>query len=323
VAGIAAETTRWIPSLSLIDAAPSIGGMKIACFGGAHLDTKVHLIDGPRLGSSNPATTTQSPGGVACNIARDIARMGAQVTLCSLVGDDMAAAALRSTLTAEGVDDSGLVIHPQRPTAGYTAVLDPDGGLYIAIADMEIYDAIGSAWVEKAARQASGADLWVVDANLPTRALEMLAERAPVPVLADTVSASKAIRLRPILDRLTGVFPDRAEAAVLANGYPFDHEANAEAIAQMGTATVVVSLGPDGAHLRTGGMVETRPAAISDQVVDVTGAGDALLAGYAFALAAGGADPLAWGLAAASLAVETDESVPGHLTVEAIEARLG
>ena len=29
--------------------------MRVACLGGAHLDTKAHLEDEPRLGTSNPA----------------------------------------------------------------------------------------------------------------------------------------------------------------------------------------------------------------------------------------------------------------------------
>jgi len=221
--------------------------MRIACFGGAHLDAKAHLLDGPRLATSNPATTTTSPGGVACNVARNLARLGADVTLCSLVGDDAAAASLRATLTPEGVDDSGLLTDPTRPTAGYTAVLDPAGALVIGIADMAIYDSIGPSWVDRVVRESSGADLWVVDANLPGPVLEMLADRAPVPVLADPVSALKAPRLRPLLDRLSGVFPDRSEAAVLAGGDPDDPASNAAAIAAEGAATVVISLGSDGA----------------------------------------------------------------------------
>ena len=188
--------------------------MRIACLGGAHLDTKAHLLSTPRTGSSNPATVTRSPGGVACNVARNLARLGAEVVLCSVAGDDMAAASLRATLSAEGVEY--VATTSDRPTASYQAVLDPEGGLFIGIADMEVYDTIGRAWVAEAVQAAEGADLWVVDANLPVRVLEALVEASPVPVLADPVSAAKAVRLPPILDRLAVVFPDRAEAAVLA-----------------------------------------------------------------------------------------------------------
>ncbi|MBU1865290.1 MAG: carbohydrate kinase, partial [Actinobacteria bacterium] len=89
-----------------------------------------------------------------------------------------------------------------------------------------------------------------------------------------------------------------------------------------GAATVVVSLGPGGARLQRAGRGETRPAFAPDRIVDVTGAGDALLAGYAYGLASGEADPLGWGLAAASLTVETDASVAPHLSREAVLLRM-
>jgi pseudouridine kinase len=215
-----------------------------------------------------------------------------------------------------------LVIDPDRCTAGYLAVLDPNGSLVIGVADMGIYDTVNAEWVETAVARAAGADLWVVDANLPGPILEALAPLAPVPVLADPVSVAKAIRLRPILPRLHGVFPDAPEAAVLADGDPGDPFANATAIAVAGVEHVVVSLGDGGAHIHTSEVAETRPAATPDRVVDVTGAGDALLAGYAYALVSDEADPLGWGLAAASLAVETDTSVAGHLSRETVHARL-
>ncbi len=296
--------------------------MRIACLGGAHLDTKAHLKDEPRPGSSNPAHLTRDPGGVACNVARNLARMGIEAVLCSIVGDDEAAVSLRSTLAGEGIDDAGLVVDPDRCTAGYLAVLGPDGSLVIGVADMDIYDTVNGEWVETAAARAAGADLWVVDANLPAPILEALAGLAPVPMLADPVSVPKAVRLRPILNRLHGVFPDAAEAAVLAGGDLGDPAANAAAVAAAGVEHVVVSLGSGGAHLHTAEVTETRPAVTPDRVVDVTGAGDALLAGYAYALVSDDADPLGWGLAAASLAVETDASVAGHLSRETIEARL-
>jgi len=296
--------------------------MQIACLGGAHLDTKAYLKGEPLLGSSNPAHLTRDPGGVACNVARNLVRMGVEVILCSIVGDDEAAASLRSILAAEGIDDEGVAVDPDHSTAGYLAVLGPDGNLVIGVADMDIYDSVTAGWAETAAALAAGADLWVIDANLPGPTLEALARLAPVPVLADPVSAPKADRLRPILDRLHGVFPDAAEAAVLAGSDPGDPVADAAVIAALGVEHVVVSLGSGGAHLHTSEAVETRPAITPDRVVDVTGAGDALLAGYAYALVSDRVDPLAWGLAAASLTVETNTSVAGHLSRDAIEARL-
>jgi pseudouridine kinase len=259
---------------------------------------------------------------VACNVARNLARLGAEVVLCSVVGDDAAAAELSAILDREGVSTGGLTVDTSHPTAGYLAVLDPAGGLVIGVADMEIYDHLDDEWAGRAAALAGDCDLWVFDANLPEAVLSGLAARATAPVLADPVSAAKAPRLLPILHRLEAVFPDRAEAGVLAGGDHADPEGNAARIAASGVGTVVVTLGPDGAHLRRGEFSQTRPSFPAESVADVTGAGDAFLAGFAHATAAGEADELDWGLAAASLAVETDASVAAHLSLEAVSSRI-
>lgn len=296
--------------------------MRIACFGGAHLDTKAHLEAEARHGTSNPAHLTRAPGGVACNVARTLARLGVEVDLCSVVGADEAARMLRSTLAAEGIDDTGLTVAAGSRTAGYLAVLEPGGRLVIGLADMGIYDTADQVWAEEAADRGADADLWVVDANLPEPVIERLVDLAPVPVLADPVSVAKAVRLRNALGRLAAVFPDAAEAAALSGGRASDPEGCAAKIAATGIGLVVVSLGAAGVHVHSPDVVETRPAMAPDRVVDVTGAGDAMLAGYAYGLAAGEADPAAWGLAAASLAVETDASVPEGVSVETFRNRM-
>ncbi len=82
-----------------------------------------------------------------------------------------------------------------------------------------------------------------------------------------------------------------------------------------------MTLGAGGALLHRGVEAVTRSALPVRTVADVTGAGDAFLAGFAAATAGGQADPLEWGLAAAALAVETDASVPA-LSPDAIRERL-
>jgi len=296
--------------------------MRIACLGGAHHDIKAHLHAPARPGSSNPARFSRSPGGVACNVARNLARLGVGTTLCSVVGTDPAAEALLARVATEGVETAGVSRDAEHPTASYLAILDPDGSLVLGVADTAVYDALHPTWADRAAERVASADLWVVDANLPGPVLTRLLEIAPVPVFADPVSAAKAGRLRPVLERFTAVFPDRAEAAMLAGGEAGDPAGSAEAIVAAGTDTVVVTLGGEGAHLRDAAGAITRPPIRSTRVVDVTGAGDALLAGFAFAFLSGEADPLGWGLAAASLTVESEESVAPGLSVAAIRERL-
>ncbi len=54
----------------------------------------------------------------------------------------------------------------------------------------------------------------------------------------------------------------------------------------------------------------------------MTGAGDALAAGYAFGLLNEAADPIRWALGAASLTVESGSSVPPEISAELLATRV-
>ena len=61
--------------------------------------------------------------GGAANVARNVVALGAQVALCSVVGDDGAGRVLAELVAGLGVDAKGLVIAPGRPTTRKTRVV--------------------------------------------------------------------------------------------------------------------------------------------------------------------------------------------------------
>jgi pseudouridine kinase len=302
--------------------------MKVACVGAAHVDVKARLVGETHPGTSNPARVVRTPGGVAGNVARNLGRLGLPVSLFTMLGDDPEGRALLGDLHAAAVDTSGVLRSSGPPTASYTAVLDRDGRLVVAAADMEVYDALDTAWADRVGRALHGFDVLVVDANLSAATLAGLLRHAGTSlVLADPVSVPKAGRLEGVLSRLDAVFPDRAEALVLAGllpGVETSVAASAAAIRRRGARAVVVSLGSRGAYLdEPAGVRQVGPHA-ARTVVDVTGAGDAQIAGYIYGLTQprAGHHPLDWGMAAASLTVETIDSVRADLSPALLADRL-
>ena len=59
----------------------------IVCIGGANIDRKLRSEQVLQMGTSNPATLSETPGGVARNVAENLARLGASVQLLTAVGD--------------------------------------------------------------------------------------------------------------------------------------------------------------------------------------------------------------------------------------------
>ena len=283
----------------------------IACVGGTSMDRRA-LASGPlRPGTSNPVVSTLKAGGVSRNVSEGLARLGCDVALFSMVGEDEAGHILLGGLRDAGVDVAGVTSSTRHPTGAYTAVLGPSGRLEFGLSDMEIFDEADTTWVAGLAPALSARGLWFVDANLPADALSAVVASKPIGVtlLADPVSVAKSERLGPVLSGIDVLFPDRLEAGALSRLPAVSSEEHvaeaAERILEKGTGAVIVTLGSEGVFVADGARSEMVPAiAPQGPLSDVTGAGDALVAGYLFGLSRQLGDPLQLGLAAASLALE-------------------
>jgi len=283
------------------------------------MDAKARLAGDLIPGTSNPAAVTRTPGGVACNVARTLVRLGVPVSLVSVVGDDDVGHRLLGRAALEGVGVDEVVVLPGLATAGYTAVLEKSGSLAFGIADMAIYESFGADIIERALRHHRGA-IWFVDANPGADALEAMGA-VDDDLALDPVSIAKARRLLPLLAKAAVAFPDAGEAEALTG--IADPGTAAKELVAAGVGVAVVTLGLDGVVVADATGERTRPAIAPKTVRDVTGAGDALIAGYLAAWSRGEADPVGWGLAAASLTIETLDTVRDDLTVEMLRARMG
>ena len=148
--------------------------------------------------------------------------------------------------------------------------------------------------------------------------------RSPAgPIAAIAVSPAKAVKLIPLLDRLTLLFATRREAAALL-GRSDDRSVPtrelAASLASRGAAHVIVTDSGDPLAAAAGGEVHLF-APFPAHVRSVNGAGDALAAGVLHGLAGGRSffDAVLTGLAAAAITVEEDGTVAAGLDAAAIE----
>lgn len=100
-------------------------------------------LQSPEMNTSNPAKIMQSLGGVGHNVARAAHLMGANVRLCSAVGDDLTGKAALEALSAAEMSTEGIKTLPsssETRTAQYIAVNDSKKDLVLAMADMSILE---------------------------------------------------------------------------------------------------------------------------------------------------------------------------------------
>lgn len=268
----------------------------ITVLGGSNLDIKSRIAGKTIAGTSNPGITETSPGGVARNIAENLALAGARAALFSVVGDDTAGDRLRRAARAAGIDTS-LVLWRRGATGSYSATLDAKGELLMAVSDMRLIDALKAGDITQHAEALTASNLLVAECNLPQvclAAVLRLAARADVPLVIDPVSVPKAIRLREILKLklpIAAVTPNRDELAALTGRVvksTREISEAARALHDKGVGHVLVGLGAAGCFLSSAdGAQHTIPARKTGSIRDVTGGGDAMVAGFALGLASG------------------------------------
>jgi pseudouridine kinase len=294
----------------------------VVVIGGMNVDTLARISGATVPGSSNPGETRTSHGGVGRNVAENLARLGSPVRLVGVVGDDAHGADLLAGLRLLDVDCSGVRRAADCATGTYTAVLDRDGGLVIGVADMAATDRLAPEHVaDDTLRDAS----WLVlDGNLRTDTIAhclAVAAAHDVPVVLDPVGVTKAARL----GRLPGLHtftPNHDELLAWA-GTDDVEEARARAHAQ-GIEVVWLREGAEGSTLHTGDGHQTTLRLPPAPVVDVTGAGDSMLAAYVHRLRAG--DPVTqagwFATAAAWLTVGSPTTVRHDLTEDLVHGTL-
>ena len=242
--------------------------------------------------------TETAPGG-AGNCAANLAALGANVTLVSAIGKDEPGQILSRKLREAGVDCSGVLESDERRTTTKVRVLagqihstrqqviridyDNDSGLSVDLQNrlsVEISKAIEGAGAVIISDYNYGV------ANPGIAGLVRDRVGPTVPVLVDS-----RFRLSEFSD-LTSATPNEDEVEELL-GIKHSNQADLEAAAEqlrqrLGYKALLVTRGGEGMSLIEANAEPLHIDAVgSRQPVDVTGAGDTVIATYALALASG------------------------------------
>jgi pseudouridine kinase len=302
----------------------------VVVIGGANVDVKARSAARVTHGTSNPGRSSMAPGGVGRNVAENLARLGTRAFLVTAVGRDAAGDNLLAQTGAAGVRLE-YVYRTDLPTGTYIALLDADGELVAAVADMRATDELGSAQVDRAREVITTAGLVVLDGNLAPATLAHaldLAHVGQVRTILEPVSVPKATPLAAYLtaDRsLYAVTPNREELTALTGlAAHTDRQLRvaADSLHQRGVRHVWVRLGERGSLFSTASTGATFIPAVATTVQDVTGAGDSMLAAFCHALLEGRdpVDAARYGHAAAALTIASRHTVRPDLTPRLIDA---
>lgn len=257
---------------------------RIIVIGGSNVDIKGRSGGPYVVGTSNPGVVSVSAGGVSRNIAENLGRLGLDVSLITAIGDDANGRFLREACGKAGIGLSHAITTAE-PTGTYLAVLDEKGEMVSAVSDMRAIDRLEPDHLEAAAEELSGADMLVADCNISVPCLQWLCAFAGTwrrRLVIEPVSVPKSSKLLAFT-RSTPVFaitPNTQQLAGLAGG-------DIAMLHHLGFANIVVHKGSEGAIVSDGHSILNVPPGHVSQVADVTGAGDAAVAGFVCGIAEG------------------------------------
>lgn len=303
------------------------GGM-ILVMGGAHVDRRGRIAGETAPGASNPGAWFVEAGGGGFNAARNLARLGQKVRLVSPRGGDADGDIVAAAAAAAGIEDTPFVFL-DRATPSYTAIIERDGNLVIALADMELYRLFSPRRLQqRAMREAvASASLILTDANLTAETLAAMtdvAASAGVPIAGIAISPAKVGRFAASLSALAFLFMNEAEARTLTGASPEDPADWPKALRATGLCAGVVTRGGRGviAFDADRAVLVTPPQA--PVLGDVTGAGDSLASGFLDAWMAGHDldEALRRGVAAATITVRSPLAVAEEMSQAALESAL-
>jgi len=294
----------------------------VLCIGGMNVDKKVQLLENLVLETSNPVVSSLSAGGVARNIAENLGRLGLPVKMLSVAGDDESFTWLEKE-AEDFIDFSFVDRLSGKITSNYTAILDLQGDMCLALADMTICEEMTPKWLTSHKDAVKQAALVIADLNLPQEtlaALIQLTNEGKIPLAIIPVSGPKMKRIPDKLHGVTWIVVNEDESKTRYG----EHELPELATLWQrdGVENIVITKGTKcGVFADVTGIVKTFTPIKAEQVCDVTGAGDSFSSGVLYGTLKGASleESIGYGLTNSYYTVQAIETVRKDLNAKSFE----
>ena len=301
---------------------------EITVVGGINIDIEGSPFEKLKYQDSNPGKVHMAFGGVGRNITENIARLGGNVAMLSVIGDDQMGLAAKAELESLGVDTSCIQVLEGENTAMYLSILDDRKDMELALCDMDIIEAITPEVLKSHEEFLRSSKMVALDGNLSESLMEFATDMlAGVPLFYDPVSAAKAVKAKRFIGRFHSIKPNIMEAEILT-GMTINDEEDVRKAGQwfidQGVKRVFITLNKDGVYYRDRqgeGFIRPKEGL---EVVSATGAGDSFSATIMLGFVNGMTteETARMGMAAASIAMESARAVNKNMNMEELLRRI-
>ena len=254
----------------------------VICIGAALIDELFHATDEVLIATTSDATVTKTAGGVARNIAHQLALLGVPVQLITAVGADSDGDWIKQVCRAAGVGLDALLT-TDGLNGKYTGILNPDGSLFTAFLTNSANHLITPEHLEANRDLLSTASYLLADANIRVDTGEWLvrfSRETGIPFILEPVSVPPARKFKTAdLKGLYLITPNEDELPVLCSTDSTLIPHQIEELLNRGVQQIWLQNGKNGSALYSKEKVINLHAP-TIEVIDCTGAGDGSLSGF-------------------------------------------
>jgi sugar/nucleoside kinase (ribokinase family) len=263
----------------------------ICCIGAANVDKIITFTAEPQLEHDTYATSVETVGGVACNVAQMLKSFGQSVMLASVIGNDMGGQFLRSNLIKQDINCDALLEDNQHSTCTYTAFHRPDGELFVASIEGQIYRELTTTTIEPMLPTISQAKIWIFDTSFPQKIYEryIAARASDIEIYIVISSVNNLQKITPLLPYAKMLFGNLTEMKSLSGMHHCDDvKAVLEKVSALGPQTIFATDGINGVHVYNNANHFKQEVTPVDNLVCSNGAGDTFAAAAIHTLLKGG-----------------------------------
>eukprot|EP01120_Amphizonella_sp_Union-15-10_P003706 TRINITY_DN14121_c0_g1_i1.p1 TRINITY_DN14121_c0_g1~~TRINITY_DN14121_c0_g1_i1.p1 ORF type:complete len:240 (-),score=35.84 TRINITY_DN14121_c0_g1_i1:30-653(-) len=200
-----------------------------------------------------------------------------------------------------------------------------------AIADMKIFDSFTPKLILKYEEKIKQSNICIFDGNIPEETMKQICDtcqKYEVPTFFEPTSISKGLKpiKAKVFHTITYISPNLDELLAMVEalcGTSFDRDVKKciSVVLEHGVKVVILKLGEKGVAVASKDIFHEFLPYPPKEIVNVTGAGDSLVAGFVYGLTIGATleQCIKYGLGCAKLSLENQAAISPYLTPDLLE----
>lgn len=297
----------------------------VIVIGGVSIDIKGIADSESKTSDSHTGKVFITPGGVGRNTAENLSRLGTKVYLLGAVGEDFFGNIILEETGKSKVNTEYVIKSSSVNTSRYICVSNKSGNYYYAVIDMlDSVKAVNLDYLKKHRDLIGNSSMIAADTNLSIEVLNeivSIANEKNIPVLIDGVSFLKAKSINELKGKIDYISLNSDEFRSVFGKYK-----NTGDILDMlyrgdfeKFSYIILKKGSSGVNLiKVEEELMLSSKALSTEIMELNGAGDAFNAAFIFAIKKGMTknEAIRVGNCAAYFTLRTFKSVSDELTQE-------